>query len=93
MSDVSPQSGISGLSFDSTLLSTILFFCLILLLFLSSFFCVLVHSPELFPEPLKGGRGCLMSPPCLESQGCQNDNDNKYISRALNPCVSNKPEA
>ena len=20
--------------------------------------------------PLKGGRGCLMSPPCLESQGC-----------------------
>ena len=21
-------------------------------------------------QPLKGGRGCLMSPPCLESQGC-----------------------
>ena len=22
------------------------------------------------PFPPKGGRGCLMSPPCLESQGC-----------------------
>ena len=35
MSDVSPLSGISGLSFDSTLLSPLLFFCLVLLLFLS----------------------------------------------------------
>ena len=35
MSDVSPVSGISGLSFDSTLLSPLLFFCLVLLLFLS----------------------------------------------------------
>ena len=50
--------GISGLSFDSTLLSTPLLFCLILLLFLFFvvvffffFFggvCLLVHSPELF---------------------------------------------
>ena len=51
MSDVSPLSGISGLSFDSTFLSPLLFFCLVLLLFLSYlFFCLLVHSPELFPE-------------------------------------------
>ena len=35
MSDVSPLSGISGLSFDSTLLSPLLFFCLVILLFLS----------------------------------------------------------
>ena len=35
MSDVSPLSGISGLSFDSTLLSLLLFFCLVLLPFLS----------------------------------------------------------
>ena len=35
MSDVSPLSGISGLSFDSTLLSPLLFFCLALLPFLS----------------------------------------------------------
>ena len=33
MSDVSPLSGISGLSFDSTLLSPLLFFCLVLLPF------------------------------------------------------------
>ena len=49
MSGVSPLSGTSGLSFDSTLLSPLLFFCVILLLFLS-FFCLLVQSPELFPE-------------------------------------------
>ena len=35
MSDVSPLSGISGLLFDSTLLSPLLFFCLVLLPFLS----------------------------------------------------------
>ena len=35
MSDVSPLSGISGLSFDSTLLSPLLFVCLVLLPFLS----------------------------------------------------------
>ena len=35
MSDVSPLSGISGLSFDSTLVSPVLFFCLVLLPFLS----------------------------------------------------------
>ena len=34
MSDVSPLSGISGLSFDTTLLSPLLFFCLVLLPFL-----------------------------------------------------------
>ena len=37
MSDVSPLSGISGLSFDSDLLSPLLFFYLVLLLFLLSF--------------------------------------------------------
>ena len=35
MSDVSPLSGISRLSFDATLLSPLLFFCLVLLPFLS----------------------------------------------------------
>ena len=48
-----PLSGISGLSFDSTLLSPFLFFCLVLLLFLSYLFffcCLLVHSSELFLE-------------------------------------------
>ena len=38
MSDVSPLSGISGMSFDSTLLSPLLFFCLVLLPFLSYHF-------------------------------------------------------
>ena len=38
MSDVSPLSRISGLSFDSTLLSPLLFFCLVLLPFLSYLF-------------------------------------------------------
>ena len=40
MSDVTPLSGISGLSFDSTLLSPLLFFCLVLLVlpFLSYLF-------------------------------------------------------
>ena len=38
MSDVSPLSGISGLSFDFTLLSPLLFFCLVLLLFMSYLF-------------------------------------------------------
>ena len=38
MSHVSSLSGISGLSFDSTLLSPLLFFCLILLPFLSNLF-------------------------------------------------------
>ena len=40
MSDVSLLSGISGLSFDSTLLSPLLFFCLVLLPFLSYLFSV-----------------------------------------------------
>ena len=43
MSDVSPLSGISGLSFDSTLLSSLLFFCLVLLPFLS--YCFLPAGP------------------------------------------------
>ena len=38
MSDVSPLPGISGLSFDSTLLSPLLFFCLVLLTFLPYLF-------------------------------------------------------
>ena len=38
MSDVSPLSGISGLSFDSTSLSPLLFFCQVLLLLLSYLF-------------------------------------------------------
>ena len=38
MSDVSLLSGISGLSFDSTLLSPLLFFCLVLLPILSGLF-------------------------------------------------------
>ena len=38
MSDVSPLSGISGLSSDYTLLSPLLFFCLVLVLFLSYLF-------------------------------------------------------
>ena len=51
MSDVSSLSGISGLSFDSTLLSPLLFFWLVLLLFLSyPIFCVLARSSELLPE-------------------------------------------
>ena len=32
--------------------------------FRRDFLCSLTESPP------KGGRGCLMSPPCLESQGC-----------------------
>ena len=43
MSNVSPWSGIAGLSFDSTLLSPVLFFCLVLLLFL------LVFSSAIWP--------------------------------------------
>ena len=35
MSDVFPLSGISGLSFDLTLLSPLFFYCLVLLIFLS----------------------------------------------------------
>ena len=38
MSDVTPLSGISGLSFDPTLLSPLLLFCLVLLLFPSYLF-------------------------------------------------------
>ena len=51
MSDVFPLSGISGLSFDSTLLSPLFFFCLVLLLFLSysfsGYWSILLHF---FPE-------------------------------------------
>ena len=50
MSDVSPVSGISGLSFDSSLLSRLLFFRLLPLLFLSCLFfsCLLAHSSFFF---------------------------------------------
>ena len=40
MSDVFPLSGISGLPFHSIFLSPLLFFCLVLLLFLSCRFSV-----------------------------------------------------
>ena len=50
MSDVSHLSGISGLSFDSTLLSPVLFFCLVLLPFLSYLFLPAGLSSKLFPE-------------------------------------------
>ena len=43
MSNVSPLSGISGLSFDSTLPSPLLSFCLVLLLFLS---CLFLPTPQ-----------------------------------------------
>ena len=49
MSDVSPLSEISGLSFDSALLSPLLFFCLVLLPFLSYIF-LLAGPSKLFPE-------------------------------------------
>ena len=52
MSDVSPLSGISGLSFDSTLLSPLVLLPIPVTLSVLSFFCLLVHSPELFPENL-----------------------------------------
>ena len=43
-------------------------FCL---LFVYVFLCKFVSGLILwFMDPPKGGRGCLMSPPCLESLGC-----------------------
>ena len=54
MSGVFPLSGISGLSFDSTLLSPVFVFLpspvSLSVLSSSFFFCQLAHSPELFPE-------------------------------------------
>ena len=50
MSDVSPLSGISGLSFDSTFISPLLFFCLSCYPFCFIFFCLLALSSELFLE-------------------------------------------
>ena len=53
MSGVSPLSGISGLYFDSTLLSPLLFFLpSSVTLSALSLFCLLAlaHSPELFPN-------------------------------------------
>ena len=54
VSDVSPLfhlSRISGLSFDSTLLSPLLFFLTSpVTLSVFPFFCLLTHSPELIPE-------------------------------------------
>ena len=53
MSDVSPLSGNSGLSFDSTLLSPPLVPLLSLItLSVLSVFCLLVHSPELFSQKI-----------------------------------------
>ena len=49
MSDVSPLSGISGLSFGSILLSTLLFFCLVLLPFLSNLFLPAGPFSWIFP--------------------------------------------
>ena len=44
-------SGISGLSFDSTLLYPLLLLCLLSLLFLSCLFCcLLVHPPDIFQK-------------------------------------------
>ena len=44
----------------------------------------LVHSaslcPKLLQTPPKGGLGFLMSPPCMEFQGCQFDPTFLYIS-------------
>ena len=48
MSDVSPLSGILGLSFDSTLPSALLFFCLVLYPFCLIVFCLLALSSKLF---------------------------------------------
>ena len=51
MSDVSPLSGISGLSFDSALLSlslSLFFLPRSAAFSVSSFFCLLAHSAELF---------------------------------------------
>ena len=53
MSDVSPLSGISGLPFDSTLLSFLLFFCLVPLLCLVLFLPTGPFSRLLFKKPLQ----------------------------------------
>ena len=50
VSDVSPISGISRLSLGSTLLSPLLFFCLVLFLFLSFFLPADPFSGSFFPE-------------------------------------------
>ena len=64
-------SGISGLSFDPTLLSPLLFFCRVLLLFLLYLFsCLLAHSPEFFSEKISNIstlRAWLSSPPSSSS--------------------------
>ena len=43
---------------------------LLLLLFLLSVVVVVSGNIYIYLSPLKGGRGCLMSPLCRESQGC-----------------------
>ena len=99
MSYVSPLSGISGLSFDSTLLCILIFLIGRTFVYLSNIITGHTKSKaanRLFPcfqsvsnlaeltwrcewlcsiqrtvlLPPKGGRDYLMSPPCLESQGC-----------------------
>ena len=49
MSDVIPLSGILELSFDSSFLSPLLLFCLVLLLVI---FLLMVHSPDFPPRKL-----------------------------------------
>ena len=72
MSDVFPLSGISGLSFDSTLLSPLLFFCLVLVLFLSYLFSncwsiLLIFSQKILPIVFIKRQAFLYGP-CLAAR-------------------------
>ena len=49
MSDVTPLSGILGLSFDSSFLSPLLLFCLVLMLVI---FLLMVLSPDFFSRKI-----------------------------------------
>ena len=53
MSDVDSLSGISGLTFDSPFLSSLLFFCLALLLFVPCYFSADDLFTQLFSRKLK----------------------------------------
>ena len=53
MPDVTPLSGISGLTFDSPFLSLLLFFCLALLLFVPCYFSADDLFTQLFSRKLK----------------------------------------
>ena len=64
MSGVSPMCEISGLLFNSTLLSSLLFFCLFPLLLLSFhffFFCLLAHSSDFFVKKLAFRHGSCVA--------------------------------